>query len=86
MSNILTLGRSLAVRHLRNSCSQGNQGPLQAEGKHHNQRNEMALHELKITLATRQGNLSGQTEFIEPRKKTSSVTFHFQMANRHDGQ
>jgi hypothetical protein len=58
MGNILTLGRGLAVCRLRGSSGQSNQRPLQTEGKHHNQRNELALHELKITLATRRGKLS----------------------------
>jgi hypothetical protein len=66
VGNILTLSRGLAVCRLRGNCSQSNQRPLQAEGKHHNQRNELALHELKITLATRQGKLSEQTDFLEP--------------------
>jgi hypothetical protein len=57
VGTILTLYRDLAVWHLRGDCSQSNQRPLQAEGKHHNQRNELALHESKITLAMRQGKL-----------------------------
>jgi hypothetical protein len=58
VGDALTLGRGFAVLHLRLSCSQSNQRPLQSEGKHHNQRNKPALHDFKITLATRQGKLS----------------------------
>jgi hypothetical protein len=58
MGNILTFGRGLAICRLWGSSGQSNQRPLQAQGKHHNQRNELALHELKITRATRRGNLS----------------------------
>jgi hypothetical protein len=44
---ILTHNRCVTVCHLRGTCGQSDQRPLHAEGKDHDQSNELELHEFK---------------------------------------